>query len=67
MNAALLRMDRVMSEDSVRRALAKIDEAAGVEWLQRHLDYAFRPLSGEPWISTSIPRSNRSTVGRRGR
>ena len=49
-NAALLRMDRVMSEDSVRRALAKIDEAAGVEWLQRHLDYAFRPLLGEPWI-----------------
>ena len=34
-NAALLGMDRVMSEDSVRRALAKIDEAAGVDWLQR--------------------------------
>ena len=49
-NAALLGMDRVMSEDSVRRALAKIDEAAGVDWLQRHLDYAFRPLLGEPWI-----------------
>jgi hypothetical protein len=39
-NAALLGMDRVMSEDSVRRALAKIDEASGIEWLQRHLDYA---------------------------
>jgi hypothetical protein len=49
-NAALLGMRRVMSEDSVRRALAKIDEAAGVEWLQRHLDYTFRPLLGEPWI-----------------
>ena len=34
----------------VRRALAKIDEASGVEWLQRHLDYTFRPLLGEPWI-----------------
>src|SRR5512134_2721164 len=33
-----------------RRALAKIDEAAGVDWLQRHLDYTFRPLLGEPWI-----------------
>jgi hypothetical protein len=49
-NAALLGMHRVMSEDSVRRALARIDEAAGVEWLQRHLDYTFRPLLGEPWI-----------------
>ena len=49
-NAALLGMRRVMSEESVRRALAKIDEAAGVEWLQRHLDYTFRPLLGEPWI-----------------
>src|SRR5512134_2360540 len=49
-NAALLGMRRVMSEDSVRRALAKIDEATGVEWLQRHLDYTFRPLLGEPWI-----------------
>src|SRR6266511_2794033 len=46
--AAVLR--RVMSGDSVRRALAKIDEAAGVEWLQRHLDYTFRPLLGERWI-----------------
>jgi len=49
-NAALLGMHWVMSEDSVRRALARIDEAAGVEWLQRHLDYTFRPLLGEPWI-----------------
>ena len=39
-----------MGEDSVRRARAKINEAAGVEWLQRHLDYTFRPLLGEPWI-----------------
>ena len=43
-------MRRVMSEDSVRRALSRIDEAAGVDWLQRHLDYTFRPLLGEPWI-----------------
>ena len=49
-NAALLAMRRVMSEDSVRRALSRIDEAAGVDWLQRHLDYTFRPLLGEPWI-----------------
>jgi hypothetical protein len=64
-NAALLGMRRVMSEDSVRRALAKIGEAAGVDWLQRHLDHTFRPLLGEPWILDVIPRSNRSTVGRK--
>ena len=49
-NAVLLGMHRVMSEDSVRRALARIEEATGVEWLQRHLDYTFQPLLGEPWI-----------------
>ena len=49
-NAALLGMRRVMSEDSVRRALAKIGEAAGVDWLQRHLERTFRPLLGEPWF-----------------
>ena len=30
--SALLGIRRMMSEDSVRRALAKIDEAVGVEW-----------------------------------
>ena len=58
-NAVLLGMHRVMSEDSLRRALAKIDEATGVEWLQRHLDYTFRPLLGEPWILDVIPPLNR--------
>src|SRR5512147_298205 len=66
-NAALLGMGRVMSEDSVRRALAKIDEASGVEWLQRHLDYTFRPCWASRGSSTWILRSSRSTVGRRAR
>jgi hypothetical protein len=64
-NAALLGMHRVMSEDSVRRALARIDEAAGVAWLQRHLDYTFRPLLGEPRILDVDTTSNRCTDGRR--
>ena len=39
-----------VSEDAVRRAFDKIDERAGVEWLQEHLDYCTRPLLDEPWI-----------------
>jgi len=40
----------VVSEDSVRRNLGKIDETKGVGWLQDHLDYVSAPLLGEPWI-----------------
>jgi hypothetical protein len=43
-------MAEVVSEDSVRRNLGKIDEAAGVQWLQDHLDYCVAPLLAEPWI-----------------
>jgi hypothetical protein len=46
----LLGMDKVVSEDAVRRALGKIEEDAGVSWLQEHLDYCTRPLLSEPWI-----------------
>lgn len=49
-NPALLGMRKVVSEDAVRRALAKIEEAAGIEWLQAHLDYCVAPLLREPWI-----------------
>jgi hypothetical protein len=49
-NPALLGMSKVVSEDSVRTNLGKIDEAEGVLWLQQHLDYCVRPLLGEPWI-----------------
>ena len=38
-NPRLLGMKKVVSEDAVRRGLAKIDEAAGLTWLQTHLDY----------------------------
>src|SRR5579864_7525061 len=38
-NARLLGMKKIVSADAVRRGLAKIDEAAGVAWLQKHLDY----------------------------
>ncbi len=50
MNPRLLGMKKVVSEDAVRRGLAKIDEAAGLAWLQTHLDYCSSPLLSEPWV-----------------
>lgn len=49
-NPPLLGMRKVVSEDSVRRGLAKIDPAKGLPWLQNHLDYCTTPLLGEPWV-----------------
>jgi Transposase DDE domain group 1 len=49
-NPPLLGMRKVLSEDSVRRGLAKIDETKGLPWLQNHLDYCTAPLLGEPWV-----------------
>ena len=46
----LLGMSKVMSEDSVRGNLGKMDETEGVAWLQDHLDYCVSPLLSEPWI-----------------
>jgi hypothetical protein len=43
-------MAQVVSEDAVRRALDKIEEPAGLAWLQQHLDYTTRPLLSKPWI-----------------
>ena len=49
-NPRLLGMHEVVSEDSVRRNFAKLDETEGVNWLQEHLDYVVAPLLGEPWV-----------------
>ena len=49
-NPPLLGMRKIVSEDAVRRGLAKIDEAKGVNWLQGHLDYCTTPLLSEPWV-----------------
>ena len=49
-NPPLLGMSKVMSEDSVRVNLGKMDETEGVAWLQDHLDYCVSPLLSEPWI-----------------
>jgi hypothetical protein len=49
-NPPLLGMRKVLSEDSVRRGLAKIDAAKGLPWRQNHLDYCTAPLLSEPWV-----------------
>ena len=46
----LLGMNKIVSEDAVRRAFAAIDEDEGAAWLRRHLDYCTAPLLAEPWI-----------------
>ncbi len=43
-------MTRVVSEDSVRRGLDKIDAESGARWLTSHLDETVRPLLSEPWV-----------------
>jgi hypothetical protein len=49
-NPPLLGMNKLVSEDSLRRNLARIDEMAGLNWLQNHLDYCTTPLLNEPWV-----------------
>jgi hypothetical protein len=49
-NPGLLGMQKVVSEDALRRGLAKIEEAAGVAWLREHLERGVLPLLKAPWI-----------------
>jgi hypothetical protein len=49
-NPELLGMTGVASEDSVRRALKAMDEAASGEWMKRHLKASYEPLLQEPWV-----------------
>lgn len=46
----LLGVSQLVSEDAARRALAKMDESVGVEWLERHLAKTTQPLLSTPWI-----------------
>ena len=49
-NSKLLGMNKVVSDDSARRGLKKIPEAAGIDWLQTHLLSCYEPLLNFPWI-----------------
>lgn len=49
-NPELLGMTGVASEDSVRRGMKAMDEAASGEWLKAHLKASYEPLLEEPWV-----------------
>lgn len=49
-NAQLLGMSKVVSDDCARRALQKIEETAGVHWLQEQMYSCYSPLLSQPWI-----------------
>ncbi len=49
-NANLLGMAKVVSEDSARRAMKRIEVNEGIQWLQDHLYYCYSPLLSQPWI-----------------
>ncbi len=49
-NPGLLGMNKVISEDALRRALLAIPEPDGVAWLDGHLRESTTPLLDIPWI-----------------
>ena len=49
-NPALLGMSGVASEDSVRRGMKAMDEAASGEWMKKHLKSSYEPLLQELWV-----------------
>lgn len=49
-NTVFLGMGKIVSDDSARRALKKVPEAAGIKWLQDHLYSCYEPLLKTPWI-----------------
>ena len=49
-NPGLLGMNKVISEDALRRALTATPEAEGITWLDGHLDESVAPLLDAPWI-----------------
>lgn len=49
-NPGLLGMNKVVSEDAVRRAFGQMDESCGMQWLKKHLGRGYEALLGLPWI-----------------
>ena len=52
LNPPLLNMSGTVSEDVVRRAMSRIEESAGMEWLRGELRACVEPVLSQPWIST---------------
>lgn len=49
-NPGLLGINKIISEDSMRRAFLKMEENAGISWLQQHLNKCYMPLLEVPWV-----------------
>ena len=49
-NPELLGMTGAASEDSVRRGMKAMDEAASGEWMKKHLKASYEPLLRETWV-----------------
>ena len=54
-NFRLLGITKVVSDDSARKALRKIDEEEGVHWLQNQMAYYYSPLFSQSWILDAEP------------
>lgn len=52
-NTQMLGMSKVVSDDSARRALKKMDEEEGVDWLQNYLQRSVEPRLTQQWILDS--------------
>ena len=66
-NANLLGMSKVISDDSARRALQKIDENRGIRWLQDSLYYCYSPCSASHGFWIPMSPSSLSTESRKER
>lgn len=49
-NPSLLGMSKVVSEDSLRRALLRMDQEASKYWQQKHMLKTLEPMMKVPWI-----------------
>lgn len=49
-NAGLPGMEKIVSEDVVRTALKRMDEAESLRWVQRHILASISPALNLPWI-----------------
>ena len=49
-NTQLLGMEKIVSEDVVRRFLIQMDEKQGVTWLENNLKKCYEHLLSIPWI-----------------
>ena len=48
--AQALGMSRIVSEDALRRAMERIDEAASTEWMRPSLMHSVREALDRPWV-----------------